>query len=406
MTPSPAADAAELARELRIHQAELENQNEELRRAQLELAAARDRYRHLFEVAPVGYLSLDEAGHIAELNPTGAALLGKAREELLARPFGACLHRRERRRWRGHVASLVPGGAAGRLEATLAIEEPAPRTVQLDTLRLAQPGPEGALRVTLTDITARRAAETDRRIAAQLIEARDAERLRVARTLHEDLGQRLSAIKIGLSLLSPGVAVADPDAGSEQAQALQRELDATITLVRRMANELHPAMLDDFGLNAAMQWLARDAGPRLGLQVELLAAPRDPALAPPMVIGVYRLMGGLLEEVARDTSGAQVLLELREEGEALRVDLTVRPGGWPLVATARPSAARARPARAGRAADSLAIRPSLKAELLLLGGRFLESPGAANADPGAYRLQVLIPLSPPRSRMRPVERAQ
>lgn len=403
MTPSPAADAAELARELRIHQAELETQNEELRRAQLELAAARDRYRHLFEVAPVGYLSLDEIGRIAELNVTGATLLGKAREELLGRPFDACLHRRERRRWRGHLASLVPGGAAGRLEATLANEEAAPRTVQLDTLRLAAPGPEGAMRVTLTDISARRAAETDRRIAAQLIEARDAERLRVARTLHEDLGQRLSAIKIGVSLLSPGVA-AGTDAAGEPTQALQRELDATITLVRRMANELHPAMLDDFGLNAAMQWLAREAGRRLGLRVALLEAPRDPPLAPRTVIGVYRLLEGLLEEVARDTRDAQVVIALREQGGALRVDMTVQPGGWPLAPGPHPSDARARPARGGRAAGRLAVRPALKAELLLLGGRFLEGPAVADVDPGACGLQVLIPLSPPRSRARSAER--
>ncbi len=405
MTLSPPVDAAELARELRVHQAELETQNEELRRAQLELAAARDRYRHLFEVAPVGYLSLDDGGRIAELNLTGATLLGQPREDLLGRPFSACLHRRDRRRWRSHLSALVPGGAVGRLEAMLAIEEPAPKAVQLDTLRLAQPGSEAAMRVTLTDISERRDAETDRRIAAQLIDAREAERLRVARTLHEDLGQRLSAIKIGLSLLPHGTMGADPDAGRAQAQTLQFELDESIAVVRRMANELHPAMLDDLGLNAAMQWLARDAGPRLGLGVQLHAAPRDPPLEPRTVIGVYRLMEGLLEEVARDTSGAQVLIDLREQGEALRVDMTVRPGGWPLAARSH-GAPRPRPARLGRAAATIAIRPALQAELLSLGGRFLEAQAAAQAAPGTYCLQVLIPLRAPRSRTRALERVR
>jgi hypothetical protein len=139
--------------------------------------------------------------------------------------------------------------------------------------------------------------------------------------------------------------------------------------------------------------------------VQLHAAPRDPPLEPRTVIGVYRLMEGLLEEVARDTSGAQVLIDLREQGEALRVDMTVRPGGWPLAARSH-GAPRPRPARLGRAAATIAIRPALQAELLSLGGRFLEAQAAAQAAPGTYCLQVLIPLRAPRSRTRALERVR
>jgi PAS domain S-box-containing protein len=282
-TPLP-TDAVQLARELRTHQVELEQQNEELLRAQLELAAARDRYQDLFELAPVGYLSLDETGRIFDLNLTGATLLGQPRQHLLGRAFATVLHRSERRRWRNHLANLDGSGGRGRIEMTLDGDDMAPRHVQADTLRVLQTPAGAALRLTLTDITERRAAETDRRIAAHLVEAREGERQRVARALHEDLGQRLSVLKMTLSVLSRGTQAANGDGSGgtaltpEPADEVLRGLDAAIAVVRQMVNELHPSILDDLGLNAAMQWLADEAATRLGLQVRLQAAAGDPRL--------------------------------------------------------------------------------------------------------------------------------
>jgi len=74
---------AELIHELRVHQIELEMQNEELRRAQLELEEARDRFAELFDFAPVGYLTLDPQGRIVAANLTIAELLGLERGKLV-----------------------------------------------------------------------------------------------------------------------------------------------------------------------------------------------------------------------------------------------------------------------------------------------------------------------------------
>ena len=73
--------------ELRVHQIELEMQNEELRRAQAELDAARARYFDLYDLAPVGYCTLSEQGLILEANLTAATLLGVARGALVKQPF-------------------------------------------------------------------------------------------------------------------------------------------------------------------------------------------------------------------------------------------------------------------------------------------------------------------------------
>ena len=73
--------------ELRVHQIELEMQNEELRRAQAELDAARARYFDLYDLAPVGYCTLSEKGLILEANLTAATLLGVARGALVKQPI-------------------------------------------------------------------------------------------------------------------------------------------------------------------------------------------------------------------------------------------------------------------------------------------------------------------------------
>jgi two-component system sensor histidine kinase UhpB len=392
MTTLPLADAEHLARELRAHQLELEQQNEELLRAQLELAAARDRYQDLFEVAPVGYLSLDEAGRIAELNLTGASLLGQPRQQLIGRAFATVLHRSERRRWRNHVANLDGAAGRGRIEMTLDGDDMAPRHVQADTLRVIEPAAGAALRLTLTDITERRAAETDRRIAAHLVEAREGERQRVARALHEDLGQRLSVLKMTLSVLARGALAAGGNGngnGATQAAAdeVVRGLDEAIAVVRQMVNELHPSILDDLGLNAAMQWLADEAATRLGLLVRLHAAAGDPRLDRRSAVGVYRLMESLLSDVARDEPGAQVDIELQECGEQLHLWLTARAGGWPAQPDVAHRTSARRPAAGSPTALARQHHTSLLAELRTLGGRLIE----ARADAGAYRVHAVLP---------------
>ncbi len=114
---------AQALHELRVHQIELEMQNEELRRAQAELDAARARYFDLYELAPVGYCTLSGKGLIVEANLTAASLLGVARSALVRQPLSRFvlkedqdiyyLHRKQL--FKRHAAPLpgaVPAGPA------------------------------------------------------------------------------------------------------------------------------------------------------------------------------------------------------------------------------------------------------------------------------------------------------
>ena len=80
-------EARQLIHELRVHQIELEMQNEELRRAQVELDATRAKYFDLYDLAPVGYMTVSEKGLILEVNLTAANLLDMTRGALAKQPF-------------------------------------------------------------------------------------------------------------------------------------------------------------------------------------------------------------------------------------------------------------------------------------------------------------------------------
>ena len=84
----------DLIEDLEAFQYEIETQNEQLRQSQAELAAARDKYQDLFELAPVGFISLEQNGAICEINSTGADMLGRERRHLIGVSiFIICLKR-------------------------------------------------------------------------------------------------------------------------------------------------------------------------------------------------------------------------------------------------------------------------------------------------------------------------
>jgi PAS domain S-box-containing protein len=106
----PSADVRSLEHELGVHQEELKSQNEELRRAQLELARAHDRYKELFDFAPVGYLILDGSFMIREANLKAASLLGTPHKHLIGAPLSKFMDRGEADAYYLHLRQVQKSG--------------------------------------------------------------------------------------------------------------------------------------------------------------------------------------------------------------------------------------------------------------------------------------------------------
>ncbi len=171
-TPAAASEMKEktleeLVHELRVHQIELEMQNEELRKAKCALEESRDSYVDLYDFAPVGYFTFTRGGRITEVNLTGAALLGGERREVLNRGFGHFVAPEDLERWERHLVSVYQSEEKQNCDLALKREDGATFHVRLDSVRAEVSGGAPVVRTAVSDITERKRAEEEIRESEQ-----------------------------------------------------------------------------------------------------------------------------------------------------------------------------------------------------------------------------------------------
>jgi len=152
-------EARQTLHELQVHQIELEMQNEELRRAQAELDAARARYFDLYDLAPVGYCTLSEPGLILEANLTAATLLGVPRGALASQPISRFILPEDQDLYYRHRKQLTQAGVPQTLELRLLRKNGPPFWAQLATAPIQDADGAPGCRLVLSDITERKQAE-------------------------------------------------------------------------------------------------------------------------------------------------------------------------------------------------------------------------------------------------------
>jgi two-component system cell cycle sensor histidine kinase/response regulator CckA len=179
--PEPLSpDAARsLLHDLRVHQIELEMQNEELRRAQVELEASRARYFDLYDLAPVGYFTLSEQGLILEANLAAAALFGVARAALAKQPFSRFVVREDQDIYYQHRKQLSETGAPQVCELRLAKQDGTLFWAQLEATVAHDADGAPLSRAVMSDISERKRVDEEKaRIEGQRQQLQKAESLR------------------------------------------------------------------------------------------------------------------------------------------------------------------------------------------------------------------------------------
>jgi len=154
------ANPQRLVHELRVHQTELEMQNEELRRLQLDLEASRDRFAHLYDMAPVGYLTLDAEGVVREANLTAAHLLGLDRHALQKKNLSRLVAAESRDGLYLHLQRVFRTGSRETCELEVRRPDGAGFTGRLESIAApGEPGRAAQCLVALSDVTRQRKAE-------------------------------------------------------------------------------------------------------------------------------------------------------------------------------------------------------------------------------------------------------
>ncbi len=186
--------------------------------------------------------------------------------------------------------------------------------------------------VILRDVTERKAAEVAlersyqelRELSGAMHDVREAERLRIARELHDELAQWLTALKMDVAWLSSRL---PPEQSNlvQKTEKMKGLVDTTVAAVRRIAADLRPVMLDDLGLVAAMEHLLHDLSERTGIVVSLDADAGELDFREPLASGLYRIAQEALTNVARHAQATQVAVGLRV-GDG-KIVLEVRDNG-------------------------------------------------------------------------------
>ena len=173
------------------------------------------------------------------------------------------------------------------------------------------------------DVTEQKLAEAAlRALTRRLVQAEETERRRLARELHDRVGQNLSALNINLDILL----------GHLEDGALRRRLedslklvDATLQSIENVMAELRPALLDEYGLGAALAWYGQEYSQRTGIQVGVQAGEAGRTLRAEAAVALFRIAQEALNNAAKHSSARTVAVELEESAGELT--LSVRDDG-------------------------------------------------------------------------------
>jgi PAS domain S-box-containing protein len=157
-------------------------------------------------------------------------------------------------------------------------------------------------------------------LAASLENAREEERTQIARELHDQLGQSLAAMKFDLSSLTEHLSQKDEDL-AQKTKDIIAQLNNLIKMVRRIATQLRPGMLDDLGLVPSIEWLVKDFEKRSGISCNLDLPEIDVDLSKEQSLAIYRIFQEALTNIGLHSDAHNIDVYLKNKGNTLILEL-------------------------------------------------------------------------------------
>lgn len=291
-----------------------------------ERAALATRNDQLMQLARDIVLLIGPDGHVVEGNDAAIAAYGYSRDELRRLDVGDLRPPSHRdsvpAQWN---AAARPGGTLFetvhmRKDGTTFPVEISSQLVEID----GQPYRQSFVR----DISARRETERKAReaherlrvLTKRLIDVREHEAARLAREIHDELGQRLTGLGMEISALASRL---DPGQAAlrERSASVLRNLDATVEVVRNIAGRLRPAVLDHLGLVPAIEWQVKQFQRQTGIASEFVANTGNPQLPPEQAIALFRIVQEAMTNAARHAAGTRVDVSLFEDPRSVALEI-------------------------------------------------------------------------------------
>ncbi len=290
----------------------------------------------IIESAMDAIITVDGTEHIVVFNAAAEEVFGCPRHEALGAPLAWFIPERFRAGHSAHIKRFNEGAVDSRRMSAQRVVTGRRRSGEEFPIEasISKHNEHGKpyFTVILRDVTERIHAESAlrrskdelRELAAAASSVREQEKSRVARELHDELAQALTALKMDVTWLKERV--------PEEQQTLLTKLDSmhdmldtTVKATRRISSDLRPLMLDDLGLIPAAEWLVTNFMQRHGIHCRFAADPPDLELQDPHATAIFRILQESLTNVARHAHASSVDITL--DGSNGEITLRVRDNG-------------------------------------------------------------------------------
>ena len=301
----------------------------EQKAAEAALRQSEARYRSLAENSPGMILLIDPDGICRYVSPSVERILGFSSETVLGAKPDDFLSAEDAALALSMAARALNGEAIQNFEARVRKKDGTFAVVEWEGAPIYENGRIAHAQFLGRDITDRKIAEeklkASRRrlqeLSMHLLSSREQERAGIAREIHDDLGQSLTAIKLNACWLKnqiPG----DRTLLIERTEDAIRLVDTVIQTVKRISADLRPGLLDDLGLSAAVEWQAESYKKRSGIDIHVNVTPEEIVLDEAFSIALFRVFQESLTNVIRHSGATEAWVALSKKTDAVTLAVT------------------------------------------------------------------------------------
>ncbi|MFC2058613.1 PAS domain S-box protein [Chloroflexota bacterium] len=300
------------------------------KRAQEKIRQSEEKLRTMIESIADGITVVDLKGNIVELNEAAVYLHGyHHKDDLIGTNSIELLSLKGRDEALNKMRRVLQEGRSGLVEYKALTKHQNEFDAELSAALLTDKfgQPSGFIAVT-KDISERKKVETElensreelRNLYAYLVSVREQERTSIAREIHDELGQSLTALKLDVSSLKKRLPENEASLHKKSQQMLYL-IDNTIKAVKKLCAELRPAVLDNLGISAAIEWEASEFVRRTGIESELALGNQNISLDRDHATAIFRIFQEALTNIARHANATKFWVCLRKNHKSLTMKI-------------------------------------------------------------------------------------